>query len=174
MASLAGKRAIVFVDDEYEDLELWYPKLRLEEEGVQVLLTGLDIKEYKGKHGYPAQADLALVDAREQDFDALIIPGGFMPDKLRRVSKVLELTRAFNDREKLICMICHGGWIPISARIVEGRTVTSTPGIKDDLINAGAKWVDEAVVVDGNLISARRPPDLPFFARAIIDYLKEN
>jgi len=105
------------------------------------------------------------------DFTALIIPGGFMPDKLRRNPKVLELTQAFDAASKMIGMICHAGWIPISAGVMRGRTVTSTPGIRDDLQNAGATWVDEAVVQDEHWISARRPPDLPAFGGAIVEYL---
>src|SRR5437867_7548114 len=115
---------------------------------------------YAGKHGYPATSDLLLADARSQDFCGLLVPGGFMPDKLRRDSKVLSLTREFFEQGKLVAFICHGGWIPISARILKGKRVTGSRGIKDDLENAGGIWVDEPVVVDGNLVSSRTPRDL--------------
>ncbi|MEQ9366004.1 MAG: type 1 glutamine amidotransferase domain-containing protein [Leptospirales bacterium] len=171
---LKDSKVLMFVGDIYEDLELWYPKLRLEEAGARVVLAGPARESYRGKHGYPAVADRTLAEVSEADFNALVIPGGFMPDQLRRDPKVLELTRAFDRNKKLIAFICHAGWIPISAKIVAGRTVTSTPGIRDDLENAGAVWRDEAVVIDGNFITARRPPDLPAFGAAIVDYLKQE
>ena len=162
---------LAFVDDIYEDLELWYPKLRLEEAGYAVRLAAREIKTFAGKHGYPATADLTLDDARSADFGGLLIPGGFMPDKLRRDAKVLALTREFFEQGKLVAFICHGGWIPISAKILKGKRATGSLGIKDDLENAGAVWVDEAVVVDGNLISSRTPLDLALFAKAMVDFL---
>jgi protease I len=162
---------LAFVDEAYEDLELWYPKLRLEEAGYAVRLTAHEIKTYSGKHGYPAKAELLLEEARGADFAGLLIPGGFMPDKLRRDAKVLALTREFFEQGKLVAFICHGGWIPISAKILKGRRATGSRGIKDDLENAGAIWVDEPVVVDGNLVSSRTPVDLPQFARAMVKFL---
>ena len=162
---------LAFVDDIYEDLELWYPKLRLEEAGYAVRLVAPEIKTYSGKHGYPAKADLTLEEARSADFVGLLIPGGFMPDKLRRNAKVLSLTREFFEQGKLVAFICHGGWIPISAKILKGRKATGSRGIKDDLENAGALWVDEPVVVDGNLVSSRTPVDLPHFAKAMVQFL---
>ena len=162
---------LAFVDDIYEDLELWYPKLRLEEAGYAVRLAARELKTYSGKHGYPATADLLLDDARSADFAGLLIPGGFMPDKLRRDAKVLSLTREFFEQGKLVAFICHGGWIPISAKILKGRKATGSRGIKDDLENAGAVWVDESAVVDGNLVSSRTPLDLPQFAKAMVQFL---
>lgn len=162
---------LAFVDDIYEDLELWYPKLRLEEAGYAVRLAAREIRSFTGKHGYPAAADLTLDDARSADFIGLLIPGGFMPDKLRREAKVLALTREFFEQGKLVAFICHGGWIPISAKILKGRRVTGSRGIKDDLENAGATWVDEAVVIDKNLVSSRTPVDLPSFAKALVQFL---
>jgi protease I len=162
---------LAFVDDIYEDLELWYPKLRLEEAGYAVRLAAREIKTYSGKHGYPATADLLLDDARSADFAALLIPGGFMPDKLRREAKVLALTREFFEQGKLVAFICHGGWIPISAKILKGRRATGSRGIKDDLENAGATWVDEPVVTDKNLVSSRTPLDLAPFAKAMVQFL---
>jgi protease I len=166
------KTLLTFVDDLYEDLELWYPRLRLEEAGYATRLAALELKTFAGKHGYPAAAEQLLSEARSEEFDGLLIPGGFMPDKLRRHPKVLSLTREFFEQGKMVAFICHGGWIPISARILKGRRATGSLGIKDDLQNAGAIWVDEAVVRDGNLISSRTPRDLPMFARAMVDFLE--
>jgi len=169
-----AKMLLTFVDDIYEDLELWYPKLRLEEAGYGMRVAALELKTFKGKHGYPAKADLLLKDARVEDFCGLLVPGGFMPDKLRREARVLSLTREFFEQKKLVAFICHGGWIPISAKILKGKRVTGSRGIKDDLENAGAIWVDEPVVVDGNLISSRTPLDLPAFAKAMVDFLARS
>ena len=165
------KTLLTFVDDVYEDLELWYPLLRLQEAGYSTRIAALEIRTYAGKHGYPATSDLLLADARSQDFLGLLVPGGFMPDKLRRDAKVLALTREFFEQGKLVAFICHGGWIPISAKILKGKRATGSLGIKDDLENAGAIWVDEPVVVDGNLISSRTPRDLAAFGRAMVTFL---
>lgn len=172
MGILNGKRFLTLVDDLYEDLELWYPKYRFEEEGAEVVIAGLEKKSYEGKNGYPCPAEALIADVRAEDFDGFLIPGGFMPDKLRRYPKVLQLTREFDASKKLIGMICHAGWIPVSAKILRGRRVTSTPGIRDDLENAGAIWLDEPVVVDGHLVSARRPPDLPAYGAALVNWYK--
>jgi protease I len=166
-----NKALLAFLDDIYEDLELWYPKLRLEEAGYAMKCAAPELKTYTGKHGYPAQSDLLLRDARSEDFCGLLVPGGFMPDKLRRDAKVLSLTREFFEQGKLVAFICHGGWIPISAKILQGRRATGSRGIKDDLENAGAIWVDERVVVDGNLISSRTPRDLAVFGEAMVKFL---
>jgi protease I len=168
---MPSRPVLAFVDDLYEDLELWYPKLRLEEAGHATRLAGPALRAFTGKHGYPAAADLLLGDARSEDFAGLLIPGGFMPDKLRRDARVLQLTREFFEAGKLVAFICHGGWIPISARLLRGRRATGSLGIKDDLENAGAIWVDEPVVVDGNLISSRTPRDLAPFAAALVKFL---
>jgi protease I len=167
-----AKTLLTFVDDMYEDLELWYPMIRMQEAGFGMRLAALELKTYGGKHGYPAKSDLLLSDARSEDFCGLLIPGGFMPDKLRREAKVLDLTREFYEQGKLVAFICHGGWIPISAKILAGKRVTGSRGIKDDLENAGAIWVDEPVVIEGNLISSRTPRDLAPFAHAMADFLK--
>ncbi|MGD9897817.1 MAG: type 1 glutamine amidotransferase domain-containing protein [Calditrichaceae bacterium] len=173
MNLLKDKRILMFVDELYEDLELWYPKLRLIEEGAEVVVAGpLAGKIYGGKNGYPCKADAAIEKINESNFDGLVIPGGFAPDKLRRIQKVRELTRDFHTHGKPVAHICHGGWIPISAGIMKGFKCTSTPGIKDDLVNAGAEWVDEAVVTDRNMVSSRRPDDLPEFCKAIIQLMK--
>lgn len=166
---LHGQRVLCFTGDIYEDLELWYPKLRLQEAGAEVVVAGERAGvRYAGKHGYPCLSDTAIDDMRSQDFHGLLVPGGFMPDRLRRLPKVLALVREFFEAGKPVAAICHGGWIPISAGIYRGVRVTGSPGIKDDLVNAGAIYVDASVVVDGNSISSRRPDDLPDFCRALI------
>ncbi len=165
---------LTFVDHIYEDLELWYPRLRLEEAGYQTLVAALTPGTFAGKHGYPATADRLISEMKADDFCGLLLPGGFMPDKLRRVPEVLQLTREFHAQGKLVAFICHGGWIPISAKILSGRRATGSLGIKDDLENAGAIWVDEPVVIDGNLISSRTPKDLPAFAQAMVDFLHKK
>lgn len=165
---------LAFLDDCYEDLELWYPKLRLAEAGLATRLAAPEMRTYQGKHGYPAPADLLLADARSQDFCGLLVPGGFMPDKLRRDPRVLALTQEFFHQGKLVAFICHGGWIPISAKILRGKRATGSFGIKDDLENAGAIWVNAPVVVEGNLISSRTPLDLAPFAEAMVRFLAEQ
>lgn len=130
-------------------------------------------KSYTGKKGYPVDADADIKDCRADDFDALVIPGGWAPDYLRRHKLVLDFTRRMHEKKKTIAFICHGGWVPISAGILKGRKVTGVSAIKDDLTNAGAAYLDRPVVIDGNLISSRRPPDLPEFCRAIIKALSK-
>jgi protease I len=170
---LLSRKLLMLVDDIYEDLELWYPKLRMQEAGATVVVAGPEARHtYQGKHGYPCQSDVALASVQAGDFDGLIIPGGFMPDKLRRDGQVLDLVRAFHDAKKLIAAICHAGWIPISAGVYRGVRVTGSRGIKDDLINAGAFWEEAAVVVDRHFVSSRKPDDLPEFCRGILQVLK--
>jgi protease I len=170
---LAGRRFLMFVGDTYEDLELWYPKLRLIEAGAAVTVAGLEAKrEYQGKNGYPCVSDASIMEVQAKDFDGVVVPGGFMPDRLRREAKVLELVREFAKSGKLVAAICHGGWIPISAGVYRGVRVTGSPGIKDDLINAGAKWEDASVVIDRNFVSSRKPDDLPDFCRGILTVLE--
>ncbi|MDQ7859026.1 MAG: type 1 glutamine amidotransferase domain-containing protein [Armatimonadota bacterium] len=169
---LQGVRVAALVEELYEDLELWYPVLRLREAGAEVALVGPRAGEtYKSKHGYPAKADVGMVEADPAQFDGLVIPGGYAPDRMRRHPAMLAFVRALHEAGKPIAFICHAGWVPISAGIVRGRTVTSVAAIKDDLTNAGATWVDREVVVDGNLITSRTPPDLPAFARALVEAL---
>ena len=169
---VAGKKFLIFVDNIYEDLEVWYPKLRLIEAGAGVVIAAPEAaKVYTGKHGYPCKSDAAIGDVAEKDFAGLILAGGFAPDQLRRIDKVKSLTREFMAAGKLVAHICHGGWMAASAGICKGYTMTSTPGIKDDLVNAGAIWVDQPLVVDRNMISSRRPDDLPLFMKGILEYL---
>ena len=172
MESLHGKRILMFVGDVYEDLELWYPKLRLIEAGASVVVAGPDAEHlYEGKNGYPCRSDAAIEDVRAEDFAGLVVPGGFMPDKLRRDPRVLRLVQEFHAAQKLIAAVCHGGWIPISAGVYGGVRVTGSLGIKDDLVNAGAVWEDAAVVVDRHFVSSRKPDDLPDFCRGILAVL---
>jgi protease I len=162
------RRVLVFVEHAYEDLELWYPKIRLIEEGMEVVVAGPEKIVYPGKNGYPCRADRTFDEVHADDFDALVIPGGWAPDKLRRDPRVLDLVRAFDQAAKPIAMICHAGWVPISAGILRGHKVTGVSAIKDDLVNAGATFVDQSVVVDGHIVSSRTPADLPDFCKALI------
>jgi len=167
------KKILAVIDHVYEDLELWYPKIRLEEEGYDVTVAGPEAGvTYKGKNGYPCVSDAAIAEVNASDFDAMLVPGGFAPDKLRRDPKVLSLVRDIDEAGKPLAHICHAGWILISADVLKGKRATSTVGIKDDMTNAGATWVDEAVVIDGNQISSRTPKDLAPFAKALVDALK--
>jgi protease I len=165
---LTEKHILFFAAPLYEDLELWYPKIRLEEEGAVCVVAGLGEKSYQGKRGYPVTPDATVDEVESADFDALVIPGGYAPDILRRSPRVLQLTREIHAAGKPIAFICHAGWVPISAGIVKGRRGTSVGAIKDDLVNAGMRWEDSPVVVDGNLITSRTPADLPHFCRALI------
>ena len=170
--SVDGKRILIIVGDDYEDLELWYPKLRLIEAGVHVVVAGQQgDKVYRGKNGYPCKSDAALNDMDSSDFHGLLCPGGWMPDKLRRDPKVLNLTREFAAAGKLVAAICHGGWIPISANVYRGVKVTGSAGIKDDLINAGGLFEDSEVVVDRHFVSSRKPDDLPQFCVGMLQVL---
>ena len=167
------KSILIFVQEFYEDLELWYPKIRLEESHFKTVIAGPEAKKnYMGKHGYPCKSDVSLESVHAKDFHGLLIPGGYAPDKLRRYPKVLSLTKELYEEKKMIAFICHGGWVPISAKILKGKKVTGTIAIKDDLENAGAIWKDEALVRDGNLISSRTPADLHLFAKAMVDFLE--
>ena len=169
---LSGKKVAVLAEDHYENLELWYPVLRLREAGAQVTIVGPKAGEtYKSKEGYPARADISMEDARASEFHAVIVPGGYAPDRMRRYPAMLRLVREAFEQGKVVAAICHAAWVPISAGIVKGRTMTCVSAVKDDVINAGARYVDQEVVVDGNLITSRTPPDLPAFCREIIKAL---
>lgn len=172
---LENKRVIALVSADFEDLELWYPVMRLREEGAEVHLVGEKANEtYMGKYGVPAVSDYEFKDVDPAEYDAILVPGGWAPDKLRRYPEVIEMVRHMDEQQKPIGQICHAGWVLISAKILDCRNVTSTPGIKDDMENAGAIWHDEAVVIDGHIISSRRPPDLPPYAKAFADVLAEQ
>lgn len=171
---LKNYKVISLVDHDFDDLELWYPVLRLREEGAQVDFVGPEAKQtYTGKDGVPAESDYAFEDVNPEDYDAVIVPGGWAPDKLRRYPEVINIVKHMNDHNKVMGQICHAGWVLISANVLEGKTVTSTPGIKDDMRNAGATWVDEPVVTDGQLVSSRRPPDLPAYLPELIKTMEK-
>ena len=167
--ALIQRKVLILAADDFEDMELLYPLHRLIEEEVTVTVAGLDDHPVRGKKGYgPLPVDTTVDQVAEASFDALVIPGGYAPDKLRRSDVVLDLVRAFDTAGKPIAFICHAGWVPISARIIKGRRATSVGAIRDDMVNAGADWVDEAAVVDGNLISARTPDDLGPWMKALL------
>lgn len=172
--ALQGKRVLLFAGPLYEDLELWYPKIRLEEEGAATTVAGLGDPTYPGKRGYPVTVDTNVDQVDAAMFDGLVIPGGFAPDQLRRSERVLQLTRDIHLAGKPVAFICHAGWVPISAKILRGKRATSVRAIKDDMENAGVRWEDSPVVVDGNLISSRTPADLPQFCRALIAALERG
>jgi protease I len=162
---------LILVAHDYEDLEVWYPKLRLEEAGYVTKLAGLGEREYRGKHGYPCPTDGKVSDFPAAGLAGILAPGGWAPDKLRRDPDVLARVREVHAAGKLVATICHGPWILISAGILRGRRLTSTVGIRDDVVNAGAEWLDAPAVTDGNLVSARVPKDLPAFARSMLAVL---
>lgn len=175
LTMLTRHEVLLLAADDFEDMELLYPLYRLREEGVTVTVAGLDDHPLRGKKGYgPVTVDTTVDQVSADDFDALIIPGGYAPDKLRRSQPVLDLVRAFDRDRKPVAFICHAGWVPISARIIKGRRATSVGAIRDDMVNAGADWVDEATVVDGNLISARTPADLGPWMRAVLRALEDQ
>ncbi len=171
---LKGKKVALFVADIYEDMELWYPYYRMKEEGAEVAVIGPEAKVYASKHGVPAKADLAIGDVKPEKFDALIIPGGYAPDHMRRSPEMVDFVRNIHNQGKPVAAICHAGWMLVSANIIRDRKVTSYYSIKDDMIHAGAEWLDQEVVEDGNIITARHPGDLPAFCRAIIAALWVN
>jgi protease I len=166
------KKIAVLVEDNYQVLEVWYPYLRLREEGFNTVLVGTGKKEYKSKEGYPAYPEVSIKDVNADDFDAVIIPGGYAPDILRRYEEVNNFVRNLNKKNKLVAAICHAGWVLVSAGVLKNKKVTCFLAIKDDVVNAGAKFIDKEVVVDGNLITSRNPYDLPAFCKEIIRFLK--
>ena len=172
---LQGKKIVAVVENLYNDLEHWYPVYRLREEGAEVVIAGPEAGErYQGQSGIPADTELAFSSLKADDYDGLLIPGGWAPDRLRRYPELLDFVRAMDEAEKPIGHICHAGWVLISADILQGRKVTSTPAIKDDMKNAGAEWVDEVCVVDGHIVSSRRPDDLPVYAKTFADLLAKK
>lgn len=169
------KRVAVLVEDHYQVLEVWYPYFRLREEGIETILVGTGAKkEYRSKEGYPAEEELSIKKANTDDFAAVVIPGGYAPDILRRYLEVNNFVRQMYEQKKIVAAICHGGWVLVSSGILKDKLVTGFFAIKDDLINAGAKFIDKEVVVDKNLITSRNPYDLPAFCREIIKQLKRR
>jgi protease I len=166
-------KVAILVEDYYQVLEVWYPYLRLREEGIETVFVGPGGKKvYESKEGYAAQQELSIEDARVSDFAGVIIPGGFAPDILRRHEKVNRFVRDMHEKGKVVAAICHGGWVLVSAKILKGKRATSFSAIKDDMVNAGCEYLDKEVVVDGNLITSRNPFDLPMFCREILAGLK--
>jgi deglycase len=169
---LQDKKVAIFVEDMFEDLEFWYPNIRMKEEGAEVVVVAPKAGQtYTGKHGLPAKSDQAVTNVETNEFNALIIPGGYSPDKMRRYKEMVDFVKKMNDEKKLIAAICHGGWMLASADIIKGRRLTSFFSIKDDLVHAGAEWIDREVVSDGNIITSRNPNDLPAFCTEIINVL---
>ena len=166
---LTGKRVAVLIEQQYQELEVWYPVYRLKEAGCEVVLVGPKAGEtYPSKLGYPAKADASAADASADRFDAVVIPGGFAPDYIRRSEPMLKLVRDMFARGKPVGAICHGPWVLCSTEALKGRTATCFHSIKDDVRNAGATYVDKEVVVDGNVITSRKPDDLPAFVVAVM------
>ena len=165
---LKGKRVAVLAEDLYEDLELWYPVYRFREAGAKVTIVGGGASGYSSKHGYPVTPDATAEKVNAAAFDAVIIPGGYAPDRMRRHKAMVDLVRDVFARGKVVAAICHGGWMLVSADVLRGRKATCFFAIKDDLVNAGARYEDREVVRDGNLITSRKPEDLPAFCRAIL------
>jgi protease I len=169
---LQGKKIIILVEQMYNDLEFWYPYYRLKEAGAEVVVVGSgSSEEYTGKSGIPCKADTSAEQISAADFDGIVIPGGYAPDHMRRHPSMVKLVKDLFEAGKVVAAICHAGWMLASADIVKGRSLTSFFAIKDDLVNAGANWVDQEVVVDGKLITSRKPDDLPAFMKAIIESL---
>ena len=174
--TLEGKKVAILAENGYEELELWYPYYRMIEEGATVVLIGSGTSnKYVGKKGnYPVIVDKNINDVDSKEFDALIIPGGWAPDNLRRHKKIIDFTREIFEQNKTVAAICHAGSLLVSANVLKGKTATCFMAIKDDMINAGINFVDEAVVIDGNLVTSRTPQDLPAFCKGIITTLSKQ
>jgi len=172
---LTGKRIAVLVEQQYQELEVWYPVYRLREAGATVTLVGPEKgKIYSSKLGYPVKSDKSADEVSSDDFDALVIPGGFSPDYIRRSHAMIDLVSDMTRRNKPVAAICHGPWVLCSTTALKGKKATCFSSIKDDITNAGAIYVDAEVVVDGNIITSRKPDDLPAFCRAIIQAIRDS
>jgi len=172
--SLKGKRVAILAENLDQEMELWVPYYRLKEAGAAVKVIGTgSAKSYTSKHGYPVAVDAAADEVKAKEFDAVVIPGGYAPDLMRRSTAMVGLVREAFQQGKVVAAICHAGWMLCSAGILKGKTATCFHAIKDDMVNAGARYVDEEVVVDGNLITSRKPDDLPAFCREIVKALEK-
>ena len=171
---LEGKKIAVLAEDIYEDLELWYPYFRLQEAGAEVQILGTGETTYESKHGYEVTVDYKVDNAVGGNYDAVVIPGGYAPDRMRRHPPMVDFVRDMYDEGKICAAICHAGWMLASADVIDGKRCTSFFAIRDDMENAGADWVDEEVVRDGQIITSRTPEDLPAFCQTIIGALKET
>ncbi|HLJ47542.1 MAG TPA: type 1 glutamine amidotransferase domain-containing protein [Bryobacteraceae bacterium] len=169
---LKGKRIAVLLDNLYQEMEVWYPYFRLQEAGAEVVFVAADAgKTYTSKLGYPAKSDRSYNEISAPDFDGVVVPGGYAPDHIRRHPKANQFVHDMDAEGKLVAAVCHGPWVLCSANMLKGRKATSFFAIKDDVVNAGAQWVDAEVVVDNNLVTSRKPEDLPAFCRASIQVL---
>jgi protease I len=166
------KRIAILIEDQYEVLEAWYPYLRLREENMEPLFVGTGKDGYGSKEGYPAQEDLDIIEAEADTFDGVIVPGGYAPDLMRRKPEMVRFLKEVFESGKMAALICHGIWMAVSAGILEGRQATCHFAVKDDVVNAGAAFLDKEVVVDGNLITSRNQFDLPYFSKSIIKTLE--
>ncbi len=165
----------ILVEDQYQVLEVWYPLLRLQEAGIPVMTVGTGLKDmYSSKEGYPVTVDVSIQKINPEDFSGVIIPGGYAPDILRRYTEVVDFVKELDGKGRVVASICHGGWLLVSADIIKGRQVTCFSAIKDDLIAAGGQYIDQTVVVDKNLITSRKPEDLPCFVSEIIKLIKKG
>ncbi len=172
---LRGKKAAILIEENYNEFELWVPYYRLLEEGVEVSLVGSGTSPvYHGKYGIPALTDKKASEVKADDFDAVVIPGGYAPDKMRICPEMVSLVKGAFEKGKVVASICHAGWMLVSAGILKGKRATSYVAIKDDMINAGVEWEDSELVRDGNLITSRKPEDLPAFCRAIVEAMQGN
>jgi len=170
----AGKRVAILAENLYQEMELWVPYYRLREEGAEVRVVGAGgAKSYASKHGYPVSVDVQAEQASAVEFDAVIIPGGYAPDIMRRHPAMVKLVREAHQQGKVVAAICHAGWMLASADVLRGKRATGFHSIKDDMVHAGASWVDAEVVVDGTLITSRKPDDLPAFCREIVQALSK-
>jgi protease I len=173
--NLNGKRVAILAENLYQEMELWVPYYRLKEEGAEVKVVGASgAKSYTSKHGYPVAVDVQADAVSAVEFDAVVVPGGYAPDMMRRHEAMVRLVREAAQQGKVVAAICHAGWMLASAGVVKGRTVTSFFSIKDDMTNAGGRWVDQEVVVDGPIITSRKPDDLPAFCRELIRALAKT
>src|SRR5512143_2403470 len=171
---LKGRRIAILAEDLYQDLELWYLALRLREAGADVTIVGTGKSVYTSKHGYPVKADKSADKVKTDDFDAVVVPGGYAPDLMRRHEPMVRLVREMGKARKVVAAICHGGWMLASANLLRGRKATGFIAIRDDMVNAGAMYEDSEVVRDGTLITSRKPEDLPAFCRTIVQAVSEG
>ena len=171
---LKGKKVVLLAENLYQDLELWVPYYRLKEEGAEVTIVGTGSSQaYTSKHGYPVEVNKEAKEINMSKYDGVVIPGGYAPDMMRRYPEMVKIVKDAHQKGKVIAAICHAGWMLVSAGILKGKKVTGVSAIKDDLVNAGANYVDEEVVRDGNLITSRKPDDLPAFCREMIEALSK-
>lgn len=172
---MAAKRIAIMVDEMYQVIEVWFPYYRLKEEGLDVDFVAAEAKkEYHSREGYPCVSDIAAGDAKAADYDCLIVPGGFAPDFMRRSAAVIKFANDMVNADRVIAAICHGGWLLCSTKAYKGKKATCFMAIKDDIKNAGAEYIDQQCVVDGNLITSRKPDDLPAFCQAILRKLSSK